>query len=66
MALGAKRLFIDDNHYTDYCPVWAGWFIKRDYRIVCSAYEPNELLKEDSIHISDVSDELKVFLEKED
>jgi len=69
MTLGAKRVFIDDNHYTDYSELWAGWFIKRDYRIVSfpySAYEPNTLLREEVIHISDVSNELKAFLEKDD
>ena len=46
--------------------MWAGWFIRRDYRIVYSAYEPNKLLREEIIHISEVSDELKSFLEKDD
>ena len=66
MTLGAKRIGIDDETYTDYSELWAGQFIRRDYRIVYSAYEPNELLREEIIHISEVSDELKAFLEKDD
>ena len=66
MTLGAKRIGIDDETYTDYSELWAGWFIRRDYRIVYSAYEPNKLLREEIIHISEVSDELKAFLEKDD
>ena len=68
MTLGAKRVIRDDDIYTDYSELWGGWFIRRDYRIVSfpySAYEPNTLLREETIHISDVSDDLKAFLESE-
>ena len=65
MTLGAKRVIRDDDIYTDYSELWGGWFIRRDYRIVSSAYAPNTLLREETIHISDVSDDLKVFLESE-
>ena len=65
MTLGAKRIIRGDDTYTDYSELWAGWFIRRDYRIVSSAYEPNTLLREETIHISDVSDDLKAFLESE-
>lgn len=65
MTLGAKRVIRDDDIYTDYSELWGGWFIRRDYRIVSSAYTPNTLLREETIHISDVSDDLKVFLESE-
>ena len=66
MTLRAKRIGIDDETYTDYSELWTGWIIRRDYRIVYSAYEPNELLREEIIHISEVSDELKAFLEQDD
>lgn len=65
MTLGAKRVIRDDDIYTDYSELWGGWFIRRDYRIVSSTYAPNTLLREETIHISDVSDDLKAFLESE-
>lgn len=65
MTLGAKRIIRDDDTYTDYSELWAGWFIRRDFKIASNASEPNTLLREEVIHISDVSDDLKAFLESE-